>query len=51
MCWEMRARGPDLWLSINGDTSEEMALNQGAEGPDGDVKREETGEEKKRLAK
>lgn len=46
MCLEMRARGPDLWLSTNGDNSEEMALNQGAEGWDGDVKGEETGEEK-----
>lgn len=51
MCLEMRARGPDLWLSTNGDNSEEMALNQGAEGWDGDVKGEETGEEKKQLAR
>lgn len=51
MCLEMRARGPDLRLSTNGDTSEEMALNQGAEGWDGDVKGEETGEEEKRLAR
>lgn len=33
------SRGPDLRLSISGDTSEEMALNQGAEGWDGDVKK------------